>query len=63
MAEAPGDSEWCRRERAALADLRKKIGDFNYVFARLDAEPLPLFARGDISIDFEGSTDGPTGGS
>lgn len=41
---------------ATLKDrLRKSQHPFNYVFAKLDAEPLPLFAQGDLYIDFEDS--------
>ena len=34
---------------------------FNFVFAKLDTEPLPLFAQGDLYLDFEDSPEGPRG--
>ena len=34
---------------------------FNYVIAKLDTEPLPLFALTDLYIDFEDSPEGPRG--
>ena len=59
------DSEWCRRERQAMTTLkdsrRNSQHPFNYVFAKLDAEPLPLFAQADLYIDFEESPEGPRG--
>lgn len=59
------DSEWCKRERQAmmtLKDNRKGSGHpFSYVFAKLDAEQLPLFARTDLYIDFAESPEGPRG--
>lgn len=59
------DSEWCKRERQAmvtLKDSRKNSQQqFNYVFAKLDAEPLPLFARLDLHVDFIDSPEGPRG--
>ncbi len=55
------DSEWCKRERNAMTTLRDGPSTFNYVFAKLDTEPLPLFAQGDLYIDFEESPEGPRG--
>jgi len=59
------DSEWCRRERQAMTTLkdhrRQSQHPFNYVFAKLDAEPLPLFAQADLYMDFEESPEGPRG--
>lgn len=55
------DSKWCERERTAMANLRDNRSSFSYVFAKLDAEPLPLFARADLYIDFEDSPEGPRG--
>ena len=59
------DSEWCRRERQAMTTLkdsrRTSPRPFNYVFAKLDADPLPLFAQGDVYLDFEDSPEGPRG--
>ncbi|MEJ2158268.1 MAG: TIR domain-containing protein [Desulfobacteraceae bacterium] len=55
------DSDWCKKERQAMDTLSKREGSFNYVFSKLDGEPLPLFAQGDLYIDFEDSPDGPRG--
>jgi len=59
------DSEWCRRERQAMTTLKDSRKNsqlpFNYVFAKLDAAPLPLFAQADLYIDFEESPEGPRG--
>ncbi len=56
------DSKWCERERnamRALADQRNST--FNYIFAKLDADELPLFARADLYVRFEESPEGPRG--
>lgn len=56
------DSKWCERERnamRALADQRNST--FNYIFAKLDADELPLFARADLYVSFEESPEGPRG--
>lgn len=55
------DSEWCKNELNAMRTLKGRHGTFNYVFAKLDAEPLPLFAQSDLYIDFEESPEGPRG--
>jgi tetratricopeptide (TPR) repeat protein len=56
------DSEWCKRERNAMRTLKDRAGStFNYVFAKLDAEPLPLFAQADLYVGFEESPEGPRG--
>ena len=55
------DSKWCERERAAMTNLRDNRPPFSYAFAKLDAEPLPLFARVDLYIDFADSLEGPRG--
>ncbi len=55
------DSEWCKRERDAMSCLKDETGTFNYIFAKLDSEELPLFARRDLYIDFEDSPEGPRG--
>jgi pimeloyl-ACP methyl ester carboxylesterase len=55
------DSAWCSNERNAMRTLKSRLGTFNYVFAKLDAEPLPLFAQADLYIDFEESPAGPRG--
>lgn len=55
------DSEWCKRERNAMRTIKDERGTFNYVFAKLDGEPLPLFARSDLYIDFADTPEGPRG--
>lgn len=55
------DSLWCERERNAMRSLKDETGTFAYVFAKLDAQALPRFARSDIYIDFEDSREGPRG--
>ncbi|HEV2862482.1 MAG TPA: toll/interleukin-1 receptor domain-containing protein [Pyrinomonadaceae bacterium] len=59
------DSEWCELERNSMRTLKSKRKNgphpFNYLFAKLDAEPLPLFARSDLYIGFEKSPEGPRG--
>ena len=55
------DSEWCKRERNAMRALKDRTDTFNYVFAKLDNEPLPLFAQADLYLDFENSPEGPRG--
>jgi tetratricopeptide (TPR) repeat protein len=56
------DSVWCQRERDAMRILKDRPGStFNYIFAKLDAEPLPLFAQLDLYVDFEESPEGPRG--
>lgn len=59
------DSEWCKRERQFMTTLKDSLRNsqrpFNYVFAKLDAELLPPFARADLYIDFEASPEGPRG--
>jgi tetratricopeptide (TPR) repeat protein len=55
------DSEWCQRERMAMRDLRSGDAPFKYVFAKLDLEPLPVFARADLYVDFADSPQGPRG--
>jgi tetratricopeptide (TPR) repeat protein len=56
------DSKWCERERNAMrAIAEQRNGTFNYIFAKLDAEQLPLFARSDLYVGFEESPEGPRG--
>jgi tetratricopeptide (TPR) repeat protein len=56
------DSEWCKRERQAMRALKDRAGSgFNYIFAKLDSEPLPLFALADLYVGFEESPEGPRG--
>jgi tetratricopeptide (TPR) repeat protein len=55
------DSKWCERERTAMTKLGDSRPSFSYVFAKLDAEPLPLFASTDLYIDFMDSPEGPRG--
>ena len=54
------DSEWCKRERRAMTTLKDR-GGFHYIFAKLDHEPLPLFAQMDLWVGFESSPEGPRG--
>lgn len=54
-------SEWCKEERQAMRSLNSRNKNFRYVFAKLDAEPLPLFAQSDLYVGFEDSPDGPRG--
>lgn len=54
------DSEWCKRERRAMMTLKDE-GGFQYIFAKLDHEKLPLFARQDLYVDFQSSPEGPRG--
>ena len=56
-----GDSAWCKRERNSMRSLKDRNGRFNYVFAQLDTEPLPLFAQSDLYLDFSDSPEGPRG--
>ena len=56
------DSEWCKRERNAMRTLRDRPkSTFNYIFAKLDSEALPLFAQSDLYVGFEESPEGPRG--
>jgi tetratricopeptide (TPR) repeat protein len=56
------DSKWCERERNAMMALSDRSNSaFNYVFAKLDAEELPLFAQADLYVDFAESPEGPRG--
>lgn len=55
------DSEWCKRERQAMANIAARNPTFHFIFAKLDSEPLPLFAQGDLYEDFEKSPEGPRG--
>jgi tetratricopeptide (TPR) repeat protein len=59
------DSDWCQRERQSMTTLRAERKDsnqpFHYVFAKLDTEQLPLFARRDLYVDFAESPEGPRG--
>ena len=55
------DSEWCKRERNAMRTLKDRSDSFNYLYAKLDGEALPLFAQSDLYIDFEESPEGPRG--
>jgi tetratricopeptide (TPR) repeat protein len=47
---------------ASLKESRRKSQHpFNYIFAKLDAEPLPIFGQADLYCDFEESAEGPQG--
>lgn len=54
------DSVWCQRERQSMMTLRDR-GGFKYLFAKLDAQPLPLFAQADLWVEFGDSPEGPRG--
>jgi len=56
------DSDWCKRERIVMRSLKDRPkSTFHYLFATLDLEPLPAFARGDLYVGFEESPEGPRG--
>jgi tetratricopeptide (TPR) repeat protein len=55
------NSEWCKKERQAMRSIKSAAPEFQFVFAKLDGEPLPLFAQGDLYVDFEDSPEGPRG--
>jgi TIR domain len=55
------DSEWCEKERTALAQLESAKPGFKYVVVKLDDADLPLLVKQKIWIDFSGSRDGPNG--
>ncbi|GAA0948541.1 toll/interleukin-1 receptor domain-containing protein [Virgisporangium aurantiacum] len=55
------DSKWCQSERNAMRNLGNRAGGFNYVFSKLDHEPLPLFAEQDLYVDFKENPEGPSG--
>jgi tetratricopeptide (TPR) repeat protein len=57
-----GDSKWCQRERNSMRVLADRSNStFKYIFSKLDAEELPLFAQADLYVDFEESPEGPRG--
>ena len=55
------NSEWCKRERQAMRSIKSAAPEFQFVFAKLDGEPLPLFPQSDLYVDFEDSPEGPRG--
>jgi tetratricopeptide (TPR) repeat protein len=56
------DSDWCRGERNAMRTIAGRPNSaFKYVFAKLDAEEIPLFAQADLYVGFEESPEGPRG--
>jgi tetratricopeptide (TPR) repeat protein len=56
------DSDWCKGERNAMRTLAGRPNSaFKYVFTKLDAEELPLFAQADLYVGFEESPEGPRG--
>jgi tetratricopeptide (TPR) repeat protein len=56
------DSKWCQRERNAMNTLAdRQNSTFKFIFAKLDAEELPLFANADLYVGFEESPEGPRG--
>ena len=62
LVEPDLDSKWCERERNSMRALaERRNSTFNYIFAKLDAEELPLFAHSDLYVGFEESPEGPRG--
>lgn len=55
------DSVWCRKERQAMAKLAEKNPTFHFLFAKLDAEEIPLMDSNDLYEDFANSPEGPRG--
>jgi tetratricopeptide (TPR) repeat protein len=55
------DSEWCKRERQSMLRMRDGNPSFHFIYAKLDSEPLPLFAQADLYEDFGDSPEGPRG--
>ena len=56
------DSKWCERERNSMRFLADRPNStFKYIFSKLDAEELPLFAQADLYVGFEESPEGPRG--
>ena len=57
-----GDSKWCERERNSMRYLADRPNStFKYIFAKLDAAELPLFAQADLYVGCEESPEGPRG--
>ena len=59
----PKTPKWCERERNSMRFLadRPNSSSFKYIFGKLDAEDLPLFAQADLYVGFEDSLVGPRG--
>ena len=60
-SSATADSRWVRREYAVM-ERRAERGRFQFVPARLDSAPLPVFAESRVFVDFSQYPDGPNGG-
>ena len=61
-SSAAADSEWVRDEYEAMRTLQKEKPGFRFVPVRLDDAELPLFAKGQVFLDFMAYPDGPNGG-
>lgn len=61
-SSATAESEWVRREYETLERQASERKSFCFVPVRLDAAPLPTFARSRVFLDFSSYPDGPNGG-
>ena len=61
-SEATGDSDWVQREYETMETLASEKAGFQFVPIKLDAAPVPLFAKNRIFLDFSTYPDGPNGG-
>lgn len=55
------DSEWCRKELAALEAKENAATGFRYVVAKLDKSPLSSLPVGKLWVDFSDQPEGPRG--
>jgi TIR domain len=64
-SERAPDSEWVKREVAAMVDRHDETKNsgfpFHFVAAKLDTQALPSLLKGSLYIDFSSYPDGPTG--
>jgi tetratricopeptide (TPR) repeat protein len=61
-SSASADSDWVRREYETMEDQTSDKKGFCFVPVRLDASPLPAFAKRRVFFDFSSYPDGPNGG-
>jgi tetratricopeptide (TPR) repeat protein len=61
-SEATADSDWVQREYETMEALAGEKAGFQFVPIKLDAAPVPLFAKNRIFLDFSTYPDGPNGG-
>jgi tetratricopeptide (TPR) repeat protein len=61
-SSASVDSDWVRREYQTLESQSTSKAGFCFVPVRLDASPIPVFAREKVFFDFSSYPDGPNGG-